>query len=180
MGRIPPDNVVRHVHAHVGLGTSGNGGDGRQQRGGAGTATSMASATTPPSTFRVVLAVAYTQGQGRPHDDRQAVVPNRNLEAPNSSATTSPLACWTVDFNLYDKAIGAAGLRQRRLADLVDANSLQACGAHHLMGNITGSKTVRVSSLADGTLDVHEDMKFQGGRETSSMATTSVTSACDC
>ena len=69
------------------------------------------------------------------------------------------------DFNLYDKAVGAIAFDSGDWQDLVDANeeSLRAYGAHHLMGNITGNQDrPRFTSLADGTLDVHEDMKFQG------------------
>ena len=69
------------------------------------------------------------------------------------------------DFNLYDKAVGAIAFDEGNWQDLIQTNqeSLRAYGAHHLMGNITGNQDrPRFTSLADGTLDVHEDMKFQG------------------
>lgn len=69
------------------------------------------------------------------------------------------------DFNLYDKAVGAIAFDEGSWQDLIQTNqeSLRAYGAHHLMGNITGNQDrPRFTSLADGTLDVNEDMKFQG------------------
>ena len=69
------------------------------------------------------------------------------------------------DFNLYDKLVGAIAFAEGSWADLVATNkaSLATYGAHHLMGNITGNQDrPRFTSLADGTLDVNEDMKFQG------------------
>mgnify|MGYP000076614381 CR=1 FL=1 len=69
------------------------------------------------------------------------------------------------DFNLYDKAVGAIAFDNGSWEDLVSTNksSLAAYGAHHLMGNITGNQDrPRFTSLADGTLDTDEDMKFQG------------------
>ena len=69
------------------------------------------------------------------------------------------------DFNLYDKAVGAIAFEEGSWDDLVQTNeqSLATYGAHHLMGNITGNQDrPRFTSLADGTLDVNEDMKFQG------------------
>jgi glycosidase len=69
------------------------------------------------------------------------------------------------DFNLYDKAVGAIAFDDGSWDDLVATNesSIEAYGAHHLMGNITGNQDrPRFTSLADGTLDVNEDMKFQG------------------
>ena len=69
------------------------------------------------------------------------------------------------DFNLYDKAVGAIAFEEGNWQDLVETNraSLAAYGAHHLMGNITGNQDrPRFTSLADGSLDVNEDMKFQG------------------
>ena len=69
------------------------------------------------------------------------------------------------DFNLYDKAVGAIAFEAGNWEDLVATNeaSLTAYGAHHLMGNITGNQDrPRFTSLADGSLDVNEDMKFQG------------------
>ena len=69
------------------------------------------------------------------------------------------------DFNLYDKLVGAIAFDDGSWADLVATNeaSLATYGAHHLMGNITGNQDrPRFTSLADGTLDVNEDMKFQG------------------
>ena len=69
------------------------------------------------------------------------------------------------DFNLYDKAVGAIAFEEGNWEDLVATNeaSLSAYGAHHLMGNITGNQDrPRFTSLADGSLDVNEDMKFQG------------------
>ena len=69
------------------------------------------------------------------------------------------------DFNLYDKAVGAIAFEDGSWNDLVETNeaSLAAYGAHHLMGNITGNQDrPRFTSLADRTLDVNEDMKFQG------------------
>ena len=69
------------------------------------------------------------------------------------------------DFNLYDKAVAAIAFEEGNWRDLVATNeaSLSAYGAHHLMGNITGNQDrPRFTSLADGSLDVNEDMKFQG------------------
>jgi glycosidase len=69
------------------------------------------------------------------------------------------------DFNLYDKMVGAIAFEDGRWEDLVQTNreSLQAFGAHHLMGNITGNQDrPRFTSLADGSLDPQEDTKFQG------------------
>ena len=69
------------------------------------------------------------------------------------------------DFNLYDKMVGAIAFDNGRWEDLVQTNreSLQAYGAHHLMGNITGNQDrPRFTSLADGSLDPQEDTKFQG------------------
>jgi len=69
------------------------------------------------------------------------------------------------DFNVYDKAVGAIAFEEGSWSDLVETSesSLSAYGAHHLMGNITGNQDrPRFTSLADGTLDVNEDMKFQG------------------
>ena len=69
------------------------------------------------------------------------------------------------DFNLYDKLVGAIAFEEGSWTDLVETNeaSLATYGAHHLMGNITGNQDrPRFTSLADGTLDVNEDMKFQG------------------
>ena len=69
------------------------------------------------------------------------------------------------DFNLYDKAVGAIAFEDGSWEDVIATNreSLAAYGAHHLMGNITGNQDrPRFTSLADGTLDTDEDMKFQG------------------
>lgn len=69
------------------------------------------------------------------------------------------------DFNLYDKMVGAIAFEDGNWEDLVQTNleSLQAYGAHHLMGNITGNQDrPRFASLADGSLDPQEDTKFQG------------------
>ena len=69
------------------------------------------------------------------------------------------------DFNLYDKMVGAIAFEDGNWDDLVQTNleSLQAYGAHHLMGNITGNQDrPRFTSLADGSLDPQEDTKFQG------------------
>ena len=69
------------------------------------------------------------------------------------------------DFNLYDKLLGAIAFDDGNWEDLVQTNreSLQAYGAHHLMGNITGNQDrPRFTSLADGSLDPQEDTKFQG------------------
>ena len=69
------------------------------------------------------------------------------------------------DFNLYDKMVGAIAFEDGNWEDLVQTNreSLQAYGAHHLMGNITGNQDrPRFTSLADGSLDPQEDTKFQG------------------
>ena len=72
------------------------------------------------------------------------------------------------DFNLYDKMVGAIAFEDGNWEDLVQTNleSLQAYGAHHLMGNITGNQDrPRFASLADGSLDPQEDTKFQGGTQ---------------
>ena len=69
------------------------------------------------------------------------------------------------DFNLYDKMVGAIAFDDGNWEDLIQTNreSLQAYGAHHLMGNITGNQDrPRFTSLADGSLDPQEDTKFQG------------------
>ena len=69
------------------------------------------------------------------------------------------------DFNLYDKMVGTIAFDNGSWEDLVQTNreSLQAYGAHHLMGNITGNQDrPRFTSLADGSLDPQEDTKFQG------------------
>ena len=69
------------------------------------------------------------------------------------------------DFNLYDKAIGAIAVNENSWEDLVATNleSIRTYGAHHLMGNITGNQDrPRFTSLADGALDLKENMKFQG------------------
>lgn len=69
------------------------------------------------------------------------------------------------DFNLYDKAVGAIAFDDGTWQDFSSTlnESLSNYGAHHLMGNITGNQDrPRFTSLADGTLDRDEDMKFQG------------------
>lgn len=69
------------------------------------------------------------------------------------------------DFNLYDKAVGAIAFDDGSWKDFASTlnESLSTYGAHHLMGNITGNQDrPRFTSLADGTLDREEDMKFQG------------------
>ena len=138
-------------------------------RGGAGTATSMASATTPPSTFRSRFG-GCLHARSR---TSTALTGKRLFQIGETYGSpkligdylSSGMLDAQFDFNLYDKAVGAMAFDSGDWQDLVDANeeSLRAYGAHHLMGNITGNQDrPRFTSLADGTLDVHEDTKFQG------------------
>ena len=68
------------------------------------------------------------------------------------------------DFNLYDALVAAFTAETANLSALIAVanQSLDTYGAHHLMGSITGNKTVPVSPPTDGALDPSEDTKFAG------------------
>lgn len=69
------------------------------------------------------------------------------------------------DFNLYDAAVDAFAKDETSFANLkrVLNQSLEAYGAHHLMGNITGNQDrARFASYADGAVQFSEDPKLAG------------------
>lgn len=68
------------------------------------------------------------------------------------------------DFNMYDDAVAvfAANEGIERLAESLE-KSMQAFGAHHLMGNISGNQDrARFVSYADGSIRFNEDPKAAG------------------
>lgn len=69
------------------------------------------------------------------------------------------------DFNHYDTMVAAFSDDSASFEGLVSTarQSLDAYGAHHLMGNITGNQDrPRFTSLADGALEPGEDTKLAG------------------
>ncbi len=69
------------------------------------------------------------------------------------------------DFNLYDAAVAAFAKKESSMRELdrVIQESLNAYGAHHLMGNISGNQDrARFISYADGSVDFAEDAKLAG------------------
>ncbi len=69
------------------------------------------------------------------------------------------------DFNLYDAAVSAFAKNDGSITNLnrVLAQSLDAYGSHHLMGNISGNQDrTRFISYADGSVSFAEDPKLAG------------------
>ena len=88
------------------------------------------------------------------------------MEVPTSSESylSGGMLDAQFDFNLYDKLVGAIAFEEEFLDR---PGRHQRSQPRHvrcapLMGNITGNQDRPLHFAADGTLDVNEDMKFQG------------------
>ena len=82
-----------------------------------------------------------------------------------SSYVSSGMLDAQFDFNLYDAAVDAFANPNTGFNNLarVFNEGLQAYGAHHLMGNITGNQDrARFISYADGSVKFGEDAKLAG------------------
>ena len=124
------------------------------------------SVTMRQSTSRRVLAQAHLKLKDAQRTRASGCSKLETYGSPDliGSYLSSGMLDAQFDFNVYDKAVGAIAFEEGSWSTSSKRAS-PAClrTAHTTSGNITGNQDrPRFTSLADGTLDVNEDMKFQG------------------